>query len=144
DLPAFKRRCHVHVPPTDTNPHSLVKAVKTLDSMDLKQLDSTQLNDAFVFLRICQQPSRWPVMEKLAKHMLALKGLDPEYRMMLHSWHMESVAQQGRADEALKMVDAALKDVGDLRTLRARIKLQAANITRDFMKDYQAAGQMYV
>jgi len=142
-LPPFRRRCHVWAPAVPTSPHSLVKAVSILAATDITKLDTAKLNDVFHFLRICEQPARWPVTERLCRHLLSSEGLDVKYRVLLYTSLMEALARQGRGTEALKLVDQAMSEVGGIRSLRAMILLEAANVNRDFIRDFRAAGRLY-
>ncbi len=142
-LPPFKRRISVWTPPIPTGPHSLAKAVKILDQMDLSKLSETQRNDAYHFLRICEQPSRWPVLEQLCRYLLAQEDLDVSYRTMLYASLMEAMAQQGKATEGLALLNKAITQAGQVRTLRYLLMLTAANLNRDSMRNFAEAERFY-
>ena len=142
-LPPFRRRCHVWTPPVPTSPHSLAKAVRILGSTQLDKLGLARLADVYHFLQICEQPTRWPVMERLCRHLLAQKDLDVRYRAHLYTSLMEAAAEQGRGTESLRIVDQALDEVGQFRTLGALILLEAARVNRDYLKDFSEADRLY-
>ena len=143
DLPPFRRRVHVWTPPVPTSPLSLPKAVEVLSTLDLAKLDRPKLDAMFEFLLICEQPNRWPPLERLSRHLLAQKGLDIKYRMYLYTSLMEAMAQQGHAAEAVKLKDEALGEFAKLKTLQAGVVLETADIYRLQLKDYAQAGDLY-
>ncbi|MBI2438403.1 MAG: PKD domain-containing protein [Lentisphaerae bacterium] len=142
-LPPFCRRVHVWSAPIPTSPFSLGKAVELFSGVNLLQLDLTRLNAMFDFLLICGQRARWPVMERLCRHLLNQKGLDIEYRVYLYTALMEAVAQQGRAAESMALMPKALAEVPRLKGLSVMIQRKAADIQRVQLKDFQEAGKLY-
>lgn len=143
-LPPFRRRFHVWSPPTPTSPLSLARAVETLSAANLARMSVPQLNATFDFLLICEQPNRWPLLEKVCRLLLSKPGLDVKYRVLLNTQLMESLAMQGKSDEALKLMEPALAEVAKVQTLRGRILLRAAEINRTQLKDFRAANDLYV
>lgn len=143
DLPVFRRRVHVWTPPAPTNPLSLAKAVERLNALNLRALDRPTLNSMFEFLLICEQPTRWPLLERLCRHLLAQRDLDVQYRTHLYTALMDALAQQGQAAEAVRLVENALDELPPSRALRVSILLKAASIYGEHLKDYTAAGQLY-
>ena len=142
-LPPFRRRVSVWTPPIPTSAHSLEMAVSILSSMDLTKLGRSNLNEIYHFLRICEQPTRWPLMEKLCRLLLDRDDLDVRYRAMLHASLMRAMSQQGRAVEALQELDQALSDVHQVRSLGALVLLAAANVNRDALRDFHEADRLY-
>ncbi|MCE9592304.1 MAG: PKD domain-containing protein [Planctomycetes bacterium] len=142
-LPPFRRRFHVWTPPVQTSPLALPRTVEVLGATNLSALSVPQLNAVFDFLLICEQPTRWPLLEKVCRLLLAKPGLDIKYRVFLNTQLMESLARQGRGADALKLMDPALKEVGKVQTLRGRILLRAAEINRTQIKDFSAANTLY-
>lgn len=142
-LPAFVRRCHIRTPPIPTGARSLRTAVDVLGAASLSNLDTATLNEIFHFLVICRQPSRWPVLAKLCTHLLSRKGLDLRYRAMLHTALIEASAHIGGGAEVSRLLQEALADVGHVRTLRAWVLFQTANVQRDQLRDFDAAGKLY-
>lgn len=142
-LPPFRRRFHVWSPPTPTSPLSLARAVETLSAANLERMSVPQLNSVFDFLLICEQPNRWPLLERVCRLLLSKPGLDVKYRVLLNTRLMESLASQGRSDEALRLMEPALAEVARVQTLRGRILLRAAEINRTSLKDFRAANELY-
>lgn len=143
-LPPFHRLCYVAVPPVPTGPHSLSRTVEVFDQLPLAKLSIDQLNDTFHFLNICEQPNRWPVLEKLCRVLLTKPTLDIKYRVLVYTSLMESIARQGHGAEALKLLDEALDATQGLPTLRALVLLRTANLQRDVMRDFNEADRLYV
>ncbi|MAE62384.1 MAG: hypothetical protein CMJ49_13640 [Planctomycetaceae bacterium] len=142
-LPAFRRRCHVWTPPVPTNPLAIGTAVEMLSEIDVTQLQVRDLNDIYHFLRLCEQPDRWPVMERVCDHLLAQPELDVKYRALLYGSLIEAIARQGRGTEAVKIFDRAVAEIGSLRTLDGAVRLDTAYVQRQVLKDYAAAGKLY-
>lgn len=142
-LPPFRRRLHVWMPPAPTSPFALSKALRALVALDLAKLDTPRLNAMFAFLLICEQPDRWPTLERLCRQLLGRQGLDIQYRCQLTTALMESLAQQGRGAEALKLMPPALAEIPRLKTLQADLMLKAADINRLHLKDFTAAERLY-
>lgn len=143
NLPPFRRRVHVWAAPVATSPLSLAKAIAALNATDLNRLDAPRLNALFQFLLICEQPQRWPLMEKLARLLLARPGLDPQYRVTIYTALMEALAQQGRGAAAVALLNTALAEIPKLSTLQAWLTIKAADIDRIHLKDYPAASALY-
>lgn len=142
-LPPFRRICHQWISDMPTSPLALGKAVDALESIQIEKLDAAMLHDMLHFLLICEQPTRWPLMERLCRHLLAQKGLDVKYRAHLYTSLMLAMAHQERGDEALKLLDPAVKELAAHRTLRAMMMLHAGHINRDFLRDFDEADRHY-
>ena len=142
-IPPFKRRCHIYTPANPTDPHSLGRAVAQLAKLDFATLDEPQLNDLFHFLLICEQSTRWPVLERLCRELLKKPDLDLKYRTLIYVALMESLAEQGRGDEALQLAAEAKKSAGKMETLRARVQLEVGHVDTEFLKDYKSADKIF-
>lgn len=142
-LPPFRRRLHVWPAPVATSPLALVDAVRALERIDLAQLDVSRLSQAFAFLRICGQPDRWPLVEKVAVRLLREPLRDGQYRIQLSTAQMEAMARQGRAADALETGAKALDGVGDIRSLRIAVQMAMASIHYRHMQDYDTAARIY-
>lgn len=141
--PVFKRTLHVWATPTATSPYSLNRAVKALAASDWKKLDLPRVNQMFEFLMVSEQPERWPILEQVSRHLLAQKDLDPQTLAVLYSTLMESLAEQGKAKEALPLVEPALKEFARLPSLRVGVKLTAAMIHHRYLKDAGEASRIF-
>jgi len=142
-LPPFKRHCQVWTPPIPTSPASLETAILSFEKNDIAKFDYARLNDLFHFLIICNHPMRWQLMETVCHQLLKNQKLDLKYRTDIYVALMYSLAEQGKASEALNIIDTARKEIGNYRTLHVLINLHAANIMRDYLRDYKSADQMY-
>lgn len=143
NLPPFRRNIHVWPAPGNTSPFSLGAAVRAFAAMEWKRLDTTALNQMLEFLLVCEQPERWPVLDKLCDHLLAAKEGDPKQRALLFSTRMEALAEQGRGHEALKLLEPALNELNKTQTLQVSLKLTAADIYRRHLKEPAEAGKFY-
>ncbi len=143
ELPPFRRRISVWTPPIPTNAHSLERAVFILSSMDLTKLSRSNLNEIYHFLRICEQPTRWSLMEKLCRLLLDRDDLDVRYRAMLHTSLMRAMSHQGRAAEALGGLEHALSHAQQVKSLTALVLLSAANVNRDALRNFREADRLY-
>lgn len=143
DLRVFQRRIHVWDAPAPSSPYSLPAAVEVLGGMDLAKLDPQSRHDIFGFLMICEEPGRWPVLERLSRLLLAQPGLDIQYRMIIYASLMEAIAQQGRGAAALELENRALAEIPGLKILQLGIMLKAADICRVHLKDFEAADRRY-
>jgi tetratricopeptide (TPR) repeat protein len=142
-LPAFRRRVNIWMPPTPTSPLSLAKVVSILNDSDITKYSNATLADLFHFLQICEQPTRWPVMEKLCNHMLKQTGLDPQLREELYAQLMLANAQQGRGIASMKVLDTAMPEFDNLRALKAHLQIQTANVYRDELRNFAEADRLY-
>lgn len=142
-LPAFRRRVHVWSAPIPTSPFALAEAVDLLAGLDLARLSPADLNAMFAYLLICEQPARWPLLERLCRNLLSRKGLDIEYRIQVYTALMEAMARQGRATESMALTAQALAEVPRLKGMQLALQRQAADIQWKYVKDFKAAGRMY-
>lgn len=144
DLPPFRRRVSIWTPPTPTSPLALRRAVQALELLPIDALDTPRLYETFHFLNICRQPERWPVLERTCLALLKRDGLDIKTRALISTSLMQAMAQQGRASDALEMAEQFMARVGHIRTLRAMLLFQAAEINREVVRDEAFAEQLYV
>ena len=143
-LPAFRKRVCVWTPPNPTGPHSLARAVEAIASMPIKELDAGRLNDAFHFLLICRHSTRWPVLERVCRKLLESDNLDIKHTALVYSSLMRAVAKQGRASDALTLAEEAMTKVGHIRTLRAHLLFEAAEVNREALRDEEFAARLYL
>ncbi len=143
DVPLMKRTVYVWTPPLATSPLSLGKAVKVIDQMEWKKLPPAQIKTIFEYLMICEQATRWPLMEKVATHLLATPNEDPKLRALLYSQLIQSMAFQQRANEAVKLEDKVLAEFAKLPSLALTVKMAFADIYADHLKDYTEASKRY-
>jgi tetratricopeptide (TPR) repeat protein len=142
-LPAFRHTVHAWQAPVPTSPFSLAKAIKLLAAAEWQKFDSARLKQMFDFLLVCEQPERWPLLEKVAQRLLTEKDIDPKVRLQLHTALMEAMAEQGRGRDALQLVEPALKEFARLPSLQVGLKLTAAEIHRRHLKEPAEAGRLY-
>jgi tetratricopeptide (TPR) repeat protein len=143
-LPPCKRRIHVWAEPTgETSPLSLEKAVDALATMDWQKLDGERLRSIFSFLQACNQSNRWPFVDRLAAHLLAQKDGDLEQRSQFYLARLEALTQLGKAGEALKLGEEALKEFTRTPALTVRLQLGVAAIHQYHFKDAGAASRIY-
>ncbi len=142
-LPPFRRRVHVWTAPVPTRPGSLARAVEIFSGLDLARLAPPQLHAMFAFLLTCEQPARWPLMERLGRRLLSQPDLDLESRAYISAALMEAVARQGRAAESLALLAPALAAVPRLPGLQVMLQRQAAKIEWRDLKDFKAADRRY-
>jgi tetratricopeptide (TPR) repeat protein len=142
-LPPYRRTVHVWPEPGETNPLSLDLAVKTLEGMDWKKLSVTQIRSIFAFLTVCDQPSRWPLLDAVAQHLLAQKDFDLEVRSQLHVARIEALTEMGRAADALKLAAKALPDFTKTPALQVRLQLAEAAVHQYHYHDAAAASKIY-
>ena len=141
--PPVTQRVYAWTAPVPTSPHSLAKAVEHLSANDWSGWDAQRINTALDFLLVSEQTNRWPLVEKLSRHLLAQPDLDLKRRALLHAALMETLAQQGRAAEALPLMDRALQEVAKVPSLQVMILLKGADLRWTFLKEYKEAAQLY-
>jgi tetratricopeptide (TPR) repeat protein len=143
DLPIMKRTVYVWTPPISTSPLSLGKAVKVIDQMEWKKLKPAQIKTIFEYLMICEQATRWPLMEKVTTHLLATPNEDPKLRALLYSQLIQSMAYQLRAKDATKLEEKVLSEFAKLPSLALTVKMAFADLYADHLKDYTEASKRY-
>ena len=141
--PPVTQRIYVWTAPTPTSPHSLERAVSLLSADDWSGWDAQRFNSAFDFLLVSEQPNRWPLVERLARHLLAQADLDVKRRVALQTTLMEALARQGRGAEAMALMDEALKVAGKVPSLRVTVLLKGADLQWNYLKEFQKAAQLY-
>src|SRR5690606_25431889 len=137
--PAYSRRVHVWVPPVETSPLTLGRAVELMAELDMTRVNPAQLSQMFVFLLQCEQPARWPVLERVCKQLLSSKGLDLEFRGQLQAALITAVARQNRITEALDLADRAVSEFERVESVAAQVMLAAADVQRDLAGDARDA-----
>jgi tetratricopeptide (TPR) repeat protein len=142
-LPPFKRRVHVWPEPGDSSPLSLEAAVRTLERMDWKKLDVGRVREIFSFLRICEQANHWPLLDSVARHLLAQKDVDLETRSQYITARLEALTNQGKAAEALKLAEQSAGQFAKTPVLQVRLQLGVAAIHQYHYKDAAAASKIY-
>jgi tetratricopeptide (TPR) repeat protein len=142
-LPPFQRTVHVWTAPIPTSPFSLATAVKALGQTDWRKLDPERVNQIFDFLSVCEQPGRWPLVEAVCRHLLALPNQDPKQRALLYASLMEAMAEQGHGREALQLVEPALKELSKVPSQQVGIKLAQAQVLARHLKEPTEASRIY-
>jgi tetratricopeptide (TPR) repeat protein len=143
NLLPFRRTVHAWPAPTPTSPLSLGLMVQVLAASDWKQLGPERIHQMFDFLLACEQPQRWALLEGVARHMLAEADLDRPLRARAHAALWEALAEQGRAREALTLVEPAVREFAKVPTLQVTVKLATADIHHRFLKDPAEASRLY-
>ena len=142
-MPPFKRKIRVWPEPGDTSPLSLVKTIKTIESMEWKKLDVLRIREIFSFLQICEEPSRWPLLESVTQVLLAQKDLDLEMKTQLITARMEALTNLGKPAEALKLGGEVAPEFAKTPVLQVRLKLGMAAIHQYHNRDANAASKIY-
>jgi tetratricopeptide (TPR) repeat protein len=144
-LPAFKQRIRVWPEPVETSPFSLSAAVAALARLDVAKLNPDHARAMFTFLTTCQQVDRWPLIDKVAAHLLALPETreDREYRSRLHVAQLEALAHTGRAAEALKLANEYAAEYEKIPALAVRLQLAVAAIHQYQLKNAAEASKIY-
>jgi hypothetical protein len=143
-LPPFRRTVHVWPEPNgETSPLSLELAVKTLQAMEWKKLGLPRMREIFAFLLVCEQSSRWNLLEQVAAHLLEQKDENLDFRSQLYAARMEALAHLGRAAEALKLAERVLPEFAKVPVLHVRIQMAVASIHQDHLKDGKLASKIY-
>lgn len=143
EQPAITQRVYMYAAPSPTSPFSLARAVELLATSDWEKWDTQRVNSLFDFLTVSEQPNRWPLVEKIGRHLLAQKDVDLKRRVALQTELMEALAMQGRGAEALKVMDEALTAAGKLPSLRVMALLKGADIQWNNLKQYKEAANVY-
>lgn len=126
-----------------TSPASLSIATDLLKKADWTGWDVARINTMFDFLLICEQPNRWPLVEKLAQALLAKPGADPKRRALYYTSLMHALAEQSRWDDSLKLMDTALTEFAKLPSLQAEILMAGADVNWRNKKDFKEASRLY-
>lgn len=142
-MPPFRRKFRVWAEPGSLSPYSLEDAVIALGEMDWKKLDVDRVRQIFSFLVSCEQPNRWPLLDKVASHLLEQKDLDLEAKSQLIVGRMEALANLGKATEALTLADQSMKDFAKVAPLAVRLQMAVAAIHQYRFKDYAASSKIY-
>ncbi len=143
NMPPFTKTIYVWTGTSPTSPASLATASKILSELNWTGWDNLQVNTVFDFLLICEQPDRWPMIEKLAKFLLDKPGSDPKRRVIYFTSLMQAVAEQGRGAEAVKLMDKPLTEFAKLPSLQAEILMTGADINWRNLRDFKEASRLY-
>ncbi len=143
DAPLIAKRVYMWTAPVPTSPFSLSQAVASFSTSDWASWDIQRVNTLFDFLAISEQPNRWPLLEKIARHLLNQPDLDFKRRVVLQTTMMEALAEQGRGTESMQLMQDALNAVGKLPTLQVQLLLKGADIQWTYLKEYKEAAQLY-
>lgn len=143
--PAFRRTVTPWAVPGATSPLALSRAVEAIAASDWKQLDAARLNQLSEFLLVCGTRNRWPLMEGVARHLLAQPAVDqdPQVRATLYTMLMRASAELGRAREALKLVEPAYREFDKLPGPRVQVQLAEAFAVHRFLREPAAADRIY-
>lgn len=143
DLPPYRTNVHVWPAPGNTSPLSLGKTLASLQETEWQKFDADRLNRMFQFLVVCEQPERWPLIDAVAAQLLADPNLDLKQKVVIHRTRMESLAYQGKADEAIKLGEQVLGEFGRVPSLQVGIKLEIATIYHRHLKKLDEAAALY-
>jgi len=143
DLPAITRRVYMWTAPSPTSPYSLAKAVELLSTSEWTGWDTQRVNSLFDFLTVSEQPNRWPLVEKIGRHLLGQPDLDLKRRVALQATLMEALAEQGRGTEAMQLMQEALTTAGKLPSLQVLVLLKGADIQWNYLKEFKEAARLY-
>ena len=141
--PPVTQRIYVWTAPIPTSPHSLGRAVELLSADDWSHWNEQRFNSAFDFLLVSEQPNRWPLVEKLARQLLAQPDLDVKRRVALQTTLLEAHARQGRGAETLKLLEEALKTAGKVASLKVAVMLKGADVQWNYLREFPKAAQLY-
>lgn len=143
DLPAYRTNVHVWPAPGNTSPLSLGAAVASLAASEWQKFDFERLHRMFEFLRVCEQPDRWPLLSTVAERLLAQPNLDLKQKVVIYTTRMEALAHEGRADEAIQLGEKVLAEFGRVPSLQVGIKLAIAQVYHRHLKKLDQAALQY-
>lgn len=143
DLPAYRTNVHVWPAPGNTSPLSLGKTLASLRETEWQKFDADRLNRMFQFLTVCEQPDRWALIDAVATKLLTDPSLDLKQKVFIHRTRMESLAYQGKADEAIQLGEQVLGEFGRVPSLQVGIKLEMATIYHRHLKKLDEAAARY-
>ena len=142
-LPPITQRVYMWTSPAPTSPYSLAKAVELLTTSEWTKWDTQRINSLFDFLTVSEQPNRWPLVEKIGRHLLTQPDVDLKRRVVLQTTIMEALAEQGRGTEAMQLMDESLKAAAKVPSLQVLALLKGADIQWNQRKEYAEAAQLY-
>jgi tetratricopeptide (TPR) repeat protein len=143
DLPPYRANVHIWPAPGNTSPRSLAKTVAALRDMEWPKLDADRLNRMFQFLLVCEQVERWPLIDKVTEKLLAEPGLELKQQVVVHRTRMQSLAHQGKGDEAIALGEKILTEFGRVPSLQVGIRLEIAQIYHRHLKKFDEAAGRY-
>jgi tetratricopeptide (TPR) repeat protein len=142
-LPIFQRNVYVWDAPGTTSPFALPLAVRSLAEDDWTKADPKRANQMFEFLLLCEQPTRWPLLEKVAGHLLEQPDLDGKIKATLLTARIEALAEMGRTDDALHLGEKILPEFAKSPSLAVGLKMTIAQIYHRHLKDTAEASKRY-
>lgn len=143
DLPPYRMNVHVWPAPLNTSPLSLSAALESLSASDWQTFDVERLQRMFEFLRVCEQPRRWPLLSAVAERLLSQPSLDLKQKLVIYTTRMEALAHEGRADEAIALGDKVLGEFGRVPSLLLGVKLAIAHVYHRHLKQLDRAAAQY-
>jgi tetratricopeptide (TPR) repeat protein len=143
DLPAYRTNVHVWPAPGNTSPLSLAKTVASLKDSEWQKFDGERLNRMFQFLLVCEQPDRWPLIDQVAEKLLAEPSLELKQKVFIQRTRMESLAHQGKAEEAVALGEKILGEFGRVPSLQVGFKLEIAQVYHRHWKKFDEAAARY-
>ncbi|MCE9605992.1 MAG: PKD domain-containing protein [Planctomycetia bacterium] len=142
-LPPYRANVHIWPAPGNTSPRSLAKTLTALRNSEWEKLDAERLNRMFQFLLVCEQADRWVLIDRVAEKLLAEPGLELKQKVVIQRTRMESLAHQGKGDEAIKLGEKILTEFGRVPSLQVGIKLETAQIYHRHLKKFDDAAAQY-
>ncbi|MCX5659503.1 MAG: PKD domain-containing protein [Planctomycetota bacterium] len=142
-LPLAKRSIFIWPTPVTSNPLSLSRAIKALETTDWRKFDAEKIDQAFAFLLVTEQPERWPLIEEMARHIITKVDLDPQTRASAIAALMQAMGQLGKAKDAVKLLDPALREFAKLPSQQITVALAAAEVYYQQLKDPEEASRVY-
>jgi tetratricopeptide (TPR) repeat protein len=143
DVPPITQRVYMWTAPSPTSPYSLAKAVELLTTSQWEGWDTQRVNSLFDFLIVSEQPNRWPLVEKIGRHLLKQPDVDLKRRVTLQTTLMEALAEQGRGTEAMQLMQETLIAAGKIPSLQVMALLKGADIQWNYLKEFKPAVQLY-
>lgn len=141
-LPPFQRSVHIWPVAGPTSPLSLAEAVRALGNDDWKKADRQRLNEMIEFLTICEQPTRWKLLEAVTGHLLVTET-DLTARATLLTLRIEALAEVGRAADALALAEKSYAELAKVPTQLVQLELAAATVHHRQLKDFTEASKRY-
>ncbi len=142
-LPPITQRVYMWTAPAPTSPYSLAKTVELLTTSEWTKWDMQRINSLFDFLTVSEQPNRWPLVEKIGRHLLAQPDVDLKRRVVLQTTIMEALAEQGRGTEAMQLMEESLKAAAKVPSLQVLALVKGADIAWNHRKEYAEAATLY-
>jgi tetratricopeptide (TPR) repeat protein len=142
-LAPFQQRVHIWPEPGDTSPLSLGLAVHAIAGIEWQKLAPENIRTIYTFLKQCEQPDRWPLLDAVARHLLAQKNIDLDMKSQLYVTRVEALRQLGKAADALKLAAKVRPEFTQTPALQVRLQLAEAAIHQYHFRDPAAASRIY-